>query len=200
MRVLGLSSATKKISLGFIDEGKVLFDKTIDELHSEKILYYVKQKGIKPEQIDAVAVAAGPGSYSGLRGGLATAKLLAQTLNIPLALASTLEAIAYSQIDKEGEIVVILNAKRDEYNYARFKAENGKLARLTEDLVGTLDQIDIKIDIKDAFVLKEKDPLGKDVAKLGLTRLKLGAIEDPFKAVPKYSHQPNIRKFEPCSK
>jgi len=191
MRVLGISSATKVVSLGFIDDDKVLFDKTIDELHSEKILYYVKQKGIKPEQIDAVAVAAGPGSYSGLRGGLATAKLLAQTLNIPLILVSTLEAIAYSQVDKDGEIVVILNAKRDEYNYAKFKAEKGQLIRLTDDLVSTMD----KINIENTVVLKEKDPLGINVAKVGLIKLQLGEIEEPLKAVPKYSHQPNIKEY-----
>ncbi len=192
MRVLGISSATKVISIGFIDEDKVLFDKTIAELHSEKILYYVKQKGIKPEQIDAVAVAAGPGSYSGLRGGLATAKLLAQTLNIPLVLVSTLEAIAYDQVDQDGEITVVLNAKRDEYNYAKFKAGKGQLIRLTDDLVSTMD----KVDIENSIVLKEINPLGINIAKLGLIMLKSGQIEDPLKAIPKYSHQPNIREYK----
>ena len=192
MRVLGISSATKVISIGFIDEDKVLFDKTIAELHSEKILYYVKQKGIKPEQIDAVAVAAGPGSYSGLRGGLATAKLLAQTLNIPLVLVSTLEAIAYDQVDQDGEITVVLNAKRDEYNYAKFKAGKVQLIRLTDDLVSTMD----KVDIENSIVLKEINPLGINIAKLGLIMLKSGQIEDPLKAIPKYSHQPNIREYK----
>lgn len=187
MRVLGISSATKVISIGFIDDDKVLFDKTVAELHSEKILYYVKQKGIKPEQIDAVAVAAGPGSYSGLRGGLATAKLLAQTLNIPLVLVSTLEAIAYDQIDQNGEIEVALNAKRDEYNYAKFKIEKGKLVRLTDDLVLTKDKI---------AKIEEKDPLGLNVAKLGLIMLKSNQVEDPLKVIPRYSHQPNIREYK----
>lgn len=193
MRVLGISSANKKLSIGFIDEDKVLVDKTSDEMRSEKIIYYIKQKKIRPSQIDAVAVVCGPGSYSGLRGGMATAKLLSQTLNIPLVCVSTLEAIAFSQAGRTAEIVVILSAKRDEYNFARFKALRGKLTRLTDDQVATKD----KIDRGNAIVMEEVDPLGVDVAKLGLLKLKAGSGDNPLSAVPNYSHQPNIRKFFP---
>jgi tRNA threonylcarbamoyladenosine biosynthesis protein TsaB len=82
-----------------------------------------------------VAVAVGPGSYSGLRGGLAVAKTLAQTLKVPLAGISTLEAIAYNLINVEGTMAVILDAKADEYNFALFGASRGKLKRLTGDMV-----------------------------------------------------------------
>ncbi|MBU1026121.1 MAG: tRNA (adenosine(37)-N6)-threonylcarbamoyltransferase complex dimerization subunit type 1 TsaB, partial [Candidatus Margulisbacteria bacterium] len=141
MRILGISSATKVISIGLLDEDKVLIETTVSDIRAEKILFYVNEAGIKPEEIEAVAVAIGPGSYVGLRGGLATAKSLAQTLDIPLVAVSTLEAIAYNLADIEGTMAVILDAKSDEYNIALFGAHKGKLKRLTEDMVLRFDKV-----------------------------------------------------------
>ena len=74
MRILGISSATKVISIGLVDEEAILAEATLAEVRSEKIMSYVKEAGVEPSQLEGIAVAAGPGSYSGLRGGLATAK------------------------------------------------------------------------------------------------------------------------------
>ncbi len=220
MRILGISSATKVISIGLIDEDKVLVETTVSDIHAEKIMFYVKEAGIEPKQIEGVAVAQGPGSYSGLRGGLAAAKSLAQTLKVPLAGVSTLEAIAYNLIDIEGTMVVILDAKSDEYNFALFGASSGKLKRLTDDLVLKLDHIEKKLrQIKGKFYLvgnlkrlgdiglrtldnfrfaddMHSHPYGINVAKLGLLKIKAGETCDPLKFVPKYSHKPNIREFK----
>ena len=145
MKVLGISSATKVISIGLIDQGKVLVETTVSDIHAEKIMFYVREAGIEPKQIEGVAVAQGPGSYSGLRGGLAAAKSLAQTLKVPLVGVSTLEAIAYNLINIEGTMAVILDAKSDEYNFALFGASSGKLKRLTDDLVIKLDKLAEKL-------------------------------------------------------
>jgi len=67
-----------------IEAEKVLVETTLANVQTERIMFYVKEAGIEPKQIEAVAVAIGPGCYSGLRGGLATAKSLAQTLNVPI--------------------------------------------------------------------------------------------------------------------
>lgn len=217
MRVLGLSSATKMISLGLIDEDQVLVETTVADLRAEKLVFYMKEAGIEPKQIQAVAVAQGPGSYSGLRGGLATAKSLAQTLNIPLTGVSTLEAVAYNLVDVEGTMAVILDAKRDEYNFALFGAHQGKLKRLTDDLVMTLDRISRKLGqingeihiVGETKELKKKvkgdnhlfadevnsHPYGINVAKLGLLNIKAKKTADPLKLIPNYSHKPNIREY-----
>jgi len=190
MRLLGLSSATKVISIGLIDEDKVLIDQTFDDIHAEKIIYYINQLGIKPEQLEAIAVAVGPGSYSGLRGGLAAAKSLAHTLDIPLVAVSTLEAIAYNRIKTEGKVAAILDARWDEFNVAIFEVKSGQLKRLTEDKVVKEAEIDDQ-----GAVRETGQPLGVNVAKLGLIKLKAGQVEDPLKLVPKYSHMPNIREY-----
>ncbi|MFH1825670.1 MAG: tRNA (adenosine(37)-N6)-threonylcarbamoyltransferase complex dimerization subunit type 1 TsaB [bacterium] len=197
MRILGLSSATKVISFGFIDDDNVLVDKAVDDMRAEMILSYIREAGIKPEEIEGVAAAIGPGSYSGLRGGAATAKTLAQTLEIPLVGVSTLEAIAYNAVGQEKNIAVMLDAKRDEFNFATFKPVAGRLERLTEDQV--LREIEIKAKITNDVLLldgRQTHPLGINVAKIGLALLKSGQTADPLKLVPQYSHLPNIRLFK----
>ncbi len=219
MKILGISSATKVISIGLLDDDKVLVETTVSDIRAEKLLFYVKEAGIKPEEIEAVAVAIGPGSYVGLRGGLATAKSLAQTLNIPLVGVSTLEAIAYNLVDIEGTMAVILDAKSDEYNFALFGAHEGKLQRLTDDLVVRFDKIQEKLKMisGDMWVIgkmeglrdREKEqknlhiaeeihshPYGINVARLGLLKIKAGETADPLKLTPNYSHKPNIREFK----
>lgn len=218
MPILGISSATKIISIGLLEDSKVLVETTLAEIHSEKLMFYIKKAGIMPEQIEAVAVASGPGSYSGLRGGLATAKSLAQTLNIPLVGVSTLEAAAYNLVNIEGTMAVVLNARSDEYNFALFGASGGKLKRLTEDfvinldnlldklnrisgnlyLIGDLGELEGKVDGKNFHFTDElhSHPYGINVAKLGLIRLKAGEKDDFLELVPQYSHSPNIREFK----
>lgn len=190
MRILGLSSATKVISIGLIDDDKVLIDQTFDDIHAEKIIYYLKETGIIPAQIEGVAVAAGPGSYSGLRGGLSAAKSLAQALNIPLVGVPTLEAIAYNRINHNGKVAVILDARWDEVNFALFEVSNGEIKRLTEDSV--IKQEALK---EDGATRESGHPYGVNVAKLGLLRLKAGQKDAPLTLIPHYSHKPHFKEY-----
>lgn len=219
MRVLGLSSATKIISLGLIEDDKVLVEATVAGVQTERLMFYVKEAGIKPEQIEGVAVTIGPGSYSGLRGGIATAKSLAQTLSVPIVGISTLEAIAYNLVEVEGTMAVVLDARADEYNFALFGASSGSLKRLTNDLVLKLEHIVKKLqeisgeiylvgnlsEIRNRLVEGKGKyrfvgeihslPYGINVAKLGWQKIKARQIDDPLKLIPRYSHKPSFREF-----
>ena len=218
MRILGISTAAGVASFGLIDEEKVLAEGTLSGNIAEKILFYVKEAGIEPKDIDGISVAVGPGSYSGLRAGVATAKTLAQTLSIPIVGVPTLDAIAYNFIDVQGTIAVILDARSDEYNFALFGASNGKLNRLTDDIVIKLDRLADKLkkitgniylagklsEIKERIVgdnfhfadETNSYPYGINVAKIGLALIKSGKTDDPIKLVPNYSHKPNIREYK----
>lgn len=217
MRILGLSTATKIISLGLLDGDSVLFETTLAAPQAEKILFYANEVGIKPEQIEGVAVTTGPGSYSGLRGGVTAAKILADTLKVPLAAVSTLEAIAFNLIDVEGTIAIILDARLDEYNFALFGAADGKLNRLTDDTVikydalsNCLEKITGKIWLAGnmphtlvwgpQFHLADEihsHPYGINVARIGGLKIGQGEMADPLALVPNYSHQPTIREYQP---
>jgi tRNA threonylcarbamoyladenosine biosynthesis protein TsaB len=216
MKVLGISSATKIISFGLIDGGRVVAEATIAETRAEMLMPLLAQAGVTPEQIDAIAVCQGPGSYSGLRGGAATAKSLAQTLSKPLVGISTLDAIAYNLIGIEGTMAVILDARGDEYNFALFGANGGVLKRLTADLTLKLDVIKQRLaavsgelwlvgnltglrgEERSNFHFADEiqcHPYGINVARLGALKLLAGEKADPLALIPNYSHQPNIREF-----
>ncbi|MBN2058329.1 MAG: tRNA (adenosine(37)-N6)-threonylcarbamoyltransferase complex dimerization subunit type 1 TsaB [Candidatus Saganbacteria bacterium] len=218
MRILGLSSATKVISIGLVDDDRVLAETTVADLRSEKLLFYIEAAGIKPEQIEGIAVAQGPGSYSGLRGGLAAAKTMAQVLNKPLVGLSTLKAIAFNLVDLNGTMAVILDAKRDEYNFALFGASQGRLKRLSDDLVlkrstmleqfgrikgeihllGKTDEFRAELKSDNYHFTEEihSHPYGINVARLGLELINAGRAADPLKLMPNYSHKPTIREWK----
>ena len=218
MSILGISCATKLISLGIINEQGVRLETSIAEIQAERVMFYVKESGIKPEEIDGIAITIGPGSYSGLRAGLATAKTLSQTLSLPLMGISTLEAIAYNLVDMEGTIAVLLDARMDEYNFALFGAIAGKMKRLTEDLVlkwevliERLAEISGKIwVVGKTLPLKEMQswpknicfaeethshPYGVNVARLGMLKKEAGQTDDPLTLAPHYSHTVSVKEF-----
>ena len=183
-------------------------------------MFYVKESGIKPEEIEGIAIAIGPGSYSGLRAGLATAKTLTQTLNLPLMGVSTLEAIAFNLVDMEGTMAVLLDARADEYNFALFGAAEGKLKRLTNDLVlkselilerlamitgeiwlvGNINRIKKYEEInKENIHFAEEihsHPYGVNIARLGLIKMQAGVVEDPLTLIPHYSYKAHFREFK----
>jgi tRNA threonylcarbamoyladenosine biosynthesis protein TsaB len=96
-------------------------------IHSEKLLTLVqditRSGRISMDQLDAIAVSIGPGSFTGLRIGLSTAKGLSFALDKPLVAVSTFEAIAEAARRKyqaSGEIVVLIDAKKEEWYMGRF--------------------------------------------------------------------------------
>ena len=88
-----------------------------------------------------VAVAAGPGSFTGVRIGVAAAKGLAWPGDKPCAPCSTLEARVWQCAHLGGEICAAMDARRNQVYCARFWAENGELIRLTPDRAMGLDEL-----------------------------------------------------------
>lgn len=108
--ILSIETSTKACSAAIHQDGKLL---SVSELYNEKsssgmlttlIEHVVKTASLRLQDIDAVAIAKGPGSYTGLRIGVSTAKGLCFTLEKPLIAINTLEAMAYSIYDLRFEI------------------------------------------------------------------------------------------------
>jgi tRNA threonylcarbamoyladenosine biosynthesis protein TsaB len=120
-RILSIETSTSICSVAIHEQGNLLALAEIEEpgAHAEKLLRLVGEVIEKAGQsfgdLDAVAVSQGPGSYTGLRIGVSTAKGIAYALEIPLIGINTLQAMAASQPLSQGEFVVaVLDARRKE--------------------------------------------------------------------------------------
>ena len=93
------------------------------------------------QDIDLFAVSVGPGSFTGLRIGVAAAKGLAWPGNKPCAACSTLESMAWCLAHLDGEICAVMDARRNQVYNARFRAAGGRLERLCPDRAVGLDAL-----------------------------------------------------------
>jgi tRNA threonylcarbamoyladenosine biosynthesis protein TsaB len=136
--VLGIDTATLVCSTAVVSEEKLVAEYTLQvkKTHSERLLPFIaamlKDAGIDLGSLDGVAVAAGPGSFTGLRIGIVTARALGQALEVPLCGVSTLEALAAQHPLFNGIICPILDARRNQVYNALFQGGR-KCRRLTED-------------------------------------------------------------------
>ncbi len=120
-RILSIETSTSICSVAIHEQGELLALAEIKEpgAHAEKLLLLVdelfEKSGLSFGDLDAVAVSQGPGSYTGLRIGVSTAKGIAYALEIPLIGINTLQAMAASQSVAPGDYVVaVLDARRKE--------------------------------------------------------------------------------------
>ena len=90
--------------------------------------------------MDAVAVACGPGSFTGIRIGISAAKGLAWARELPCCGVSTLEAMAFGVTDFEGIVAGAMDARRQQIYNAFFRCENGSVTRLCADRAVSVEQ------------------------------------------------------------
>ena len=120
MTILGIETSTAVCSVGLANEFDVQAERSIVEthIHSEKLLTLIQElcdeQKIKLSQLDGVAVSIGPGSFTGLRVGLATVKALCEVMQKPLATVSMLEAMAITYGGEEEAVTAVLDAGRGE--------------------------------------------------------------------------------------
>ena len=117
-KILAIETSGPLASVAMMKDGEALWMKVgeFKVTHSETLMPMiddlVKETGVKLESIDAIAVSAGPGSFTGLRIGSATAKGLGMALNKPLLHIPTLHAMCYNLLGSPGFIVPMLDARR----------------------------------------------------------------------------------------
>ncbi|MBJ7540649.1 MULTISPECIES: tRNA (adenosine(37)-N6)-threonylcarbamoyltransferase complex dimerization subunit type 1 TsaB [Streptococcus] len=124
MKVLAFDTSSKALSVAILDGDNLLADVTVNikKNHSINLMpaidFLMKAVDLKPADLDRISVAQGPGSYTGLRVAVATAKTLAYTLDIELVGVSSLYALA-AAADFEGLVVPVIDARRNNV-YAGF--------------------------------------------------------------------------------
>ncbi len=127
MRVLGIESSSTTASIAIIDDDKLVCEYTINNTmkHSKTLMPMLEdvlnRLEININTVDLVAVSEGPGSFTGLRIGSATAKGIAQGLNIKIASIPTLEVLASTIMVRDVVVGVVLYARAREVYYGEYK-------------------------------------------------------------------------------
>lgn len=140
MKILGIETSTQAGSIAFTDGDRVLGELSLNlgPVHSEKLIpmidWLLGEVGGEKREIEGIAVSVGPGSFTGLRVGLSTAKGLAFSLKIPLVGISSLETLAMN-IFTNFSICSIIDARKKEVFAAFFKLSDGGIVRTSGDVL-----------------------------------------------------------------
>ncbi|HET8885727.1 MAG TPA: tRNA (adenosine(37)-N6)-threonylcarbamoyltransferase complex dimerization subunit type 1 TsaB [Salinimicrobium sp.] len=142
VNILCIETATTNCSVAIFQDGKLLDtreDNNNGYSHAEKLHVFIdellSENKISPKNLNAVAVSSGPGSYTGLRIGVSTAKGICYSLGIPLISIPTLVSLAEKIRDPQGFIIPMLDARRMEVYAAGFDAHKKEIFRTRSEIL-----------------------------------------------------------------
>ena len=151
MRILAFETSAKAASVALLQEGRLLgeYMQNSGQTHSRTIMQMaqdlLRNCDLTVDDVDAVACAAGPGSFTGIRIGLAAAKGFAWGRGIPLVGISTLEAMARTVAVADGVYCAAMDARRNQVYTALFLVENGVFRRLMDDSAISVEELGQKL-------------------------------------------------------
>ncbi len=215
MKVLSIDTSTMISGCALMEDGRIIGEININQekTHSEGLVpmirFMLEGVGVSPSEIDLYAVASGPGSFTGLRIGMTTAKTMAQIFKKPIVGISTLKAVAYA-LPVDGLIVPILDARGGRVYYAGYrwkdkelecvyKEELTQFEDLLEQLTGLQTRVHLVGSAMDLFTEQMEKAtdlirslpsasfgITDSICELALKSYQLGIVDDPFHLVPNY--------------
>lgn len=169
--LLSMDSSAVTASVALTDGDEIIKSEFVNSglTHSETLLPMITRvmDGRKYRELDGIAITAGPGSFTGVRIGVATVKGLAFNDDIPCYSVSTLEAIAYNFVDKNAVVCAVMDARRMQFYNALFKVQNGKVERLCDDRAISIE------DLRNELKQYDKVIIAGDGAKLCFQNIEL---------------------------
>lgn len=159
MKILAIESAASTASVALWSEGIIEAEFTVDfqKTHSQTLLPMIdgmmKMVQAARRDLAAVAVSSGPGSFTGLRIGAATAKGICQALNIPLIPVSTLEGMAFQCFDAASCVCPMMDARRKQVYTGLYHFEEGELVTVIEPCALGIEELAEKLLAIDMPVL-----------------------------------------------
>lgn len=143
--LLSMDSSAVTASVALTDGDEIIKSEFVNSglTHSETLLPMIARvmDGHKYSELDGIAITAGPGSFTGVRIGVATVKGLAFNDDIPCYSVSTLEAIAYNFVDENAVVCAVMDARRMQFYNALFRVQNGKVERLCDDRAISIEDL-----------------------------------------------------------
>lgn len=189
MNILGIDSSGLVASVAVLKDETLVAEFTINnkQTHSQTLLPMLDQTlrmaGVSLKEMDAIAISAGPGSFTGLRIGSATAKGLALAQNKPIVSVPTLEGLAYRMAMTEGVICPLMDARRNQVYTGIYKMQEEQLKVLSEqeatDIVKVIEKIN-EFGEKAVF-LGDGVPVHKEILK--------NTLKVPYVFAPSYMNR-----------
>lgn len=174
---LGLDCSSVEMGLGLYADGAAVcgLSRYVANSHAEHISGSVemllRSAGIRPDEVDRIGIAAGPGSFTGLRIALAFIKGFCLDRPVAVLPVSSLHSLAHAWGPRDGSVVAAFDARRNEVFWARFEWRDGALVRRTDDTLCRGDTF--------AEALVESDSVVTDT--LGFAR---STVFDPLRTRP----------------
>ena len=202
MKLLALDTSSITATVALLDDEKLMGEYTLNHKknHSQKLMPMIEELlnscSTKPKEIDVFAVSLGPGSFTGLRIGIATMTAMAQALDKEVVGVSTLEALAYNLFNIKGLICPIIDAQRDLVYTALYRWTDGDMEELMKQQV---------IDIHSLIgILREKsekiffigDALEKFSGNLKADLAQQFAVPPPRLLIPSASSVAEVAKIK----
>ena len=177
MKILALESSATAASVAVCEDQELIAQTVLQTglTHSQTLLpmleHLLDTCKLRLADIELIAVASGPGSFTGLRIGVSAAKGLSWATGLSCAACSTLESMAWTVAHCEGAVCALMDARRGQVYHARFRSDGKQLTRLSPDQAISLEEL--------AQVLREEGTpqlLVGDGARLGLDYLERAGI------------------------
>jgi tRNA threonylcarbamoyladenosine biosynthesis protein TsaB len=159
MLVLGIETSTPQASVaigseqGVIASALVSRGATYNQFLLPAIRFCLDEAGLDYRNLGGVAVSLGPGLFTGMRVGVATAKALSQALSVPIVGMASLDLVAYDVRYSPKPIAVVLDARRNEVFHAFYRASPGGIQRMTDYRVETPERLAAGISSRPGEVL-----------------------------------------------
>ncbi|HVF53023.1 MAG TPA: tRNA (adenosine(37)-N6)-threonylcarbamoyltransferase complex dimerization subunit type 1 TsaB [Actinomycetota bacterium] len=159
MLVLGIETSTPQASVAIGSEQGVVASALVsrgasyNEFLLPAIRFCLDEAGLGYRNIGGVAVSLGPGLFTGMRVGIATAKTLAQTLSVPIVGMASLDLVAYELRYSAKTICAVLDARRNEVFHAFYRSSPGGIQRMSEYRVERPERLAVGIESRREEVL-----------------------------------------------
>ena len=147
MKILGIDTSTMAANVAVLEDDKLICEYTINtkKTHSQKLMPMIenmlKLSDLDIKEIDAIAICVGPGSFTGLRIGMATAKAMAHVNNIPLIGVNSLEILGANMDLCNRNICSILDAQRNQVYMNKYILKDDKITEVEEISIKPIDEL-----------------------------------------------------------
>ncbi|HLV14323.1 MAG TPA: tRNA (adenosine(37)-N6)-threonylcarbamoyltransferase complex dimerization subunit type 1 TsaB [Xanthomarina sp.] len=209
--ILNIETSTTNCSVSLSKQGEtfaLLEDNSKEFSHAERLHVYIEkllaENNLTSNELDAISVSKGPGSYTGLRIGVSAAKGLCFALNLPLIAVSTLEALAHQVVIEKGLIISTLDARRMEVYSAVFDKSYSLIRQVEAEILETdsyadylekgpvyfigngVEKTKTLIQHENAHFIEDKLPSAYEMSQIAYSKYQKSDIEDVAYFEPYY--------------